>query len=169
MKGVRDTDRGYRKVITNIGILDHNITVGVHADEGAAVHRDGGGMTIAEIAKAHEFGIPEGAGPTDQDPSAILPERSFIRSWVDQDGGEFLNEISHQCNAVAAGKKTAPVAAKQLAVRAEGQVKKRMIRGEITPKLSEATIAARIDNSAIPLVDSGQLVASVQGRAEPVK
>lgn len=166
---VRDIDRGYRKVITNIGILGHDITVGVHGDDGATVHRQGEGMTIAEIAEAHEFGIPEGAGPTDQDPRAILPERSFVRSWADEQGGEFLKEISHQCQAVAAGKKTAPVAAKQLAVRAEGQMKKRMIRGEITPPLTKYTIEHRIAQSATPLVDTGQLVGKVEGRAEAKK
>lgn len=162
---VRDVDRGYRKVLTNLAILGHDISVGVHGDDGAEVHKEGDGMTVAEIAEAHEFGIPEGAGPTDEDPNAILPERSFVRSWADEQGGEFLKEISHQCRAVAAGKKTAEVAAKQLAVRAEGQMKKRIIRGEITPPLAEKTIELRTKQSATPLDDTGQLVATIEGRA----
>ncbi len=56
---MRDTDKGYRRTVEAIRTLRGHLTVGVHAEEGAAPHGDGS-ATVAEIAVLTEYGSADG-------------------------------------------------------------------------------------------------------------
>lgn len=70
--GVRDTDRGMGRLLEGLAELEGGvrITVGVHADDGAAPHRGSGG-TVADVAAATELGTADEA------------PHSFVRATID--------------------------------------------------------------------------------------
>lgn len=138
------------------------VTVGVHGDD---AQRKDDSETNPEIGAKHEFG------------SGHIPERSFLRSTVD--GGkpmEFAEQISAK---VARGQMSADRAAQQIGVVTVGEVKQ-TIAAKIPPPLSEQTIKRRLEkgahggglaslgNSTTPLIDTGQLVQSIQYKVEGV-
>jgi hypothetical protein len=131
------------------------ITVGVHAEEGGEAHRaandTGAPLTNADVATFHEFG------------TSTIPQRSFIRAWYDEDQEFIRTTLQKQMGLVVAGKLTTEVASERIALAFEGAVKKRISRG-IPPPLQPETIARK--GSSRALVDTGQLRASIRGRAE---
>lgn len=73
MSRVRDSDRGMSSLVGVLAELERGVkvTVGVHADTGAAPHRGASGATVGEVATFAEFG-------TD-----VEAPRSFLRSVID--------------------------------------------------------------------------------------
>lgn len=73
MSVVRDSDRGVSKLVALLTELERGVkvTVGVHADTGAAPHRGASGATVGEVATFAEFG-------TD-----VEAPHSFLRSVID--------------------------------------------------------------------------------------
>lgn len=149
------------------------ITVGVHGEDGADVHRGGGfaedgalepgsrALTIAEVAAFHEFGVPPFQLPS----GAIhpgIPQRSFIRAWFDESQDFIRETLRSQMSQVVAGKLPVEKAMARMALTFEGSVKQRIARG-IAPALSRVTIERK--GSSKPLIDKGQLRAAVRGKA----
>lgn len=139
------------------------VTIGVHGDN--AQRNDDSEFTNPQIGAVHEFG------------SGRIPERSFLRSTVDSGKPmDFAEQVSAK---VARGQMTADRAAQQIGVVTVGEVKQ-TIAAKIPPPLSEQTIKRRLEkgahggglaslgNSTTPLVDTGQLVQSIQYRVEGV-
>lgn len=126
------------------------ITIGVHGDDGAKQHGDEG-ITVADVATWMEFG------------TRTVPQRSFIRGWVDENQTFIRDTLQKQFAAVATGKRTAGVAAERCALAFEGAVKQRISRN-IPPPLAPATIARK--GSSVALIDTGQLRNAVRGKVE---
>jgi hypothetical protein len=144
------------------------ITVGIHGDEGASLKDDAtfeadgaltpnSGLTVAEVAAFHEFGHPRYPEP------GTYPPRSFIRGWFDESVAKNRNLIADQLDLVMRGKLTLEVALERVALKCEADVKRR-IRNRIPPPLAESTKKRK--GSSVPLIDTGQLRASVRGKAE---
>lgn len=138
------------------------ITVGIHADEGDAMHagavfaEDGalepsGDLTVADVATFHEFG------------TRTIPQRSFIRAWFDENQAFIAETLQKQFAQVANGKRPVEQAAERCALAFEGSVKQRISRG-IPPPLAASTIARK--GSSKPLIDTGQLRNAVRGKVE---
>lgn len=148
------------------------ITVGVHGEDGADVHRGGGfaedgaiepgrALTVAEVASFHEFGVPPYQLPS----GAIhpgIPQRSFIRAWFDESQPFIAETLRSQMRQVVAGTLPTEKAMARIALAFEASVKQRIARG-IAPPLSPVTIAMK--GSSKPLIDRGQLRAAVRGKA----
>jgi hypothetical protein len=145
----------------------------VHGTEGAETHaggsfaadgaiEPGSALTVADIARFHEFGV----SPFQLPSGAVhpgIPQRSFIRGWFDE-SQEFIREtLRSRMQLVIAGKLTAEKASAQIALAFEGSVKQRIARG-IPPPLSPVTIALK--GSSKQLVNTGQLRAAVRGKAK---
>lgn len=148
------------------------ITVGIHADAGAEKHvpppssqagaandttaaaaNDTGSradLTVADVATFNEFG------------TSRIPQRSFIRAWVDENADFIQKTIAGQMRLVAAGKLDAETAAERIALACEGSMKQRISRG-IPPPNAPATIARK--GSSKPLIHTGQLRKAIRGRA----
>jgi hypothetical protein len=149
------------------------ITVGVHGSEGADPHAGasfaadgamvpGSALTVADIARFHEFGV----SPFQLPSGAVhpgIPQRSFIRAWFDESQEFIAATLRSQMQQVIAGKLTAETASARIALAFEGSVKERIARG-IPPPLSPVTIALK--GSSKPLIDTGQLRSSVRSRSK---
>lgn len=138
------------------------VTIGVHDDAGA---HGNSAVSVAHLAAIHEFG-------TDR-----IPERSFMRATFDAKRGEYTDLIKTLANDVAVQGQSPELAARKLGVIASNDVK-RTIQDGIEPDLADATKRARDDKAAhggglasmaqtyTPLIDSGQLIASITFRVD---
>lgn len=141
------------------------ITVGIHGAEGDAMHaeatfaEDGAlepssELTVAEVGSFHEFG------------TSTIPQRSFIRAWFDESVAENRELLNSQLKLAIAGKLTLEAALERCALKFEASVRKR-IRARIPPPLAQSTIDRK--GSTTPLIDTGQLVSSIRGKAEVLR
>jgi hypothetical protein len=128
------------------------LTVGVHGEEGGAAH--GEGLTVADVGSFHEFGLG-------------VPQRSFIRGWFDEavGSGELGALLSAQLKLAVAGKVTLDQALERVGLKVEAGVKKRITQ-RIPPPLAPSTIAKK--GSSVPLIDTGQLRASIRAKVDRV-
>lgn len=124
------------------------ISAGVHASEGEASHNSG--ETVLEIAIKHEFGLG-------------VPKRSFIRAWYDEQAKQNADLIRRELRQAAKGVRSFDQAMDRVALKMEASIKRR-IRDGIPPPNSPQTIQKK--GSSTPLVDKGQLRASIRGVAE---
>lgn len=146
---IRDKDNGFRELFARIAKgKPVTVTVGVHAEEGAA---SDGKTTVAEVATYNEFGL----GP---------PERSFIRDWADQHEDRNLNMVRKIAESVVTGKGPTPDQAfDQIGLRFVGEIQAR-ISGGIPPPNAPSTIAQK--GSSTPLINTGQLRSSIRHKVK---
>lgn len=145
-KGVQDRDRGYRNLVRNIRAGEHardGVTVGVHSDTGSYEN----GLSIAEVAAIHEFGD-----------GAHIPERSWLRSYVDANKGKVQAKIRALNVRLARGEITRAQALDQLGGWVAAEVQEH-VRAGIPPPNAESTV--RQKGSSTPLVDSGAFVSAI--------
>jgi phage gpG-like protein len=155
MSTVRDTDKGARALATRLHrAAGSRVKVGVLDDapkeEGEG--RAGGALSLVEVAALHEFGAPP-----------HIPQRSFVRAGVDEN----LPEIRRVQHALAVqvfkGSTELPVALDRLGAKVAALLQNRIARG-IAPENAPSTIARK--ESSTPLVDTGQLRASITWKVE---
>jgi hypothetical protein len=153
---VRDVDRGYRRLLERVRGLARSrleLRVGVQGDEAAAGKEGAGaGLTVGDVAAFHEFGLGHN------------PERSFVRGWFDEALSEHRDRLRAAARDVVDGRADEEQALGLLGVRFVGEVQERISRG-VPPPNAPSTIAAK--GSSTPLVDTGQLRASVSWRVAP--
>lgn len=137
-----------------------SITVGVHGTEGGELHdgatfADDGALelpsdlTVADVASFHEFGTRN------------VPQRSFIRGWFDEQIDVNRELLRTALTEVVSGKRPLQQALERVALKMEANVKRR-IRNRIPPPLKPETIARK--GSSVPLIDTGQLRASIRAK-----
>lgn len=161
---VQDNDRLYRQILGEVAKLRHaSVTIGVH--QSAGVHGDGP-ETVAQIAATHEFGSA----------AQRIPERSFLRSTVDGNPKPMM-EAQKAAGEVCRGKLSAQHCVERIGVVTRDAVKETIL-SKIPPPLSPATVQRRLEkgkhggglaskaDATTPLVDSGQLIASIQFEAK---
>ena len=153
-KGVRfvDRDRGWRRLARALrdSIRNPHVVVGIYGPAAKAPHvgaggSEGEGLTVAQIASIHEFGVG-------------VPERSFIRGTVDARAKEISRMAKRLAAQVLDGRKTTAAALDLLGAYVHGQIIRR-INKRIPPPLAASTI--RRKGSSTPLVDKGQLKGSI--------
>ncbi len=125
-------------------LLASEVEVGILSD---APHTGGeAGESLLDIAQANEFGVG-------------VPERSFLRGWVDERGAEVEKAggklVSKMVNS---SEPSAQRTLDQLGLWSVGQIQKR-IAERIPPPNSPYTI--RKKGSDVPLIDTGQLRSSI--------
>ena len=151
MRGVVDRDRGYKRIMQQaLGVEQLECTVGV---QGADALEDHGGISNVVLAGVHEFGaeIDTGNG------IVSIPERSFIRSTVDENDG-YRSMLRTLGEKVLVGKLTVHKALGLLGEKVTSDIKSRIEAG-IDPPLAASTI--RRKGSSKPLIDSGQLKSAI--------
>ncbi len=128
-----------------------NLTVGIHGDEG---EHEGGGLTVAQLAAIHEFGVG-------------VPERSFLRSGLRASRQRIAK------NMALAGERVLDLSLEPkqaLGLVGEdlvGEIKRRIRDREIAQDLADATIArkertdVRSGFGTGALLDTGQLINSI--------
>jgi hypothetical protein len=140
-------DKIWRELLARVkGIKDAHVKVGFVGDGAAAPN---GGSTNAELAAIHEFGAPR----------ANIPARPFIRPTFDTRRDELVRLQTKLAKDLIAGKIDVTQAMGLLGAWGAGAIKAQVTRnGQFVP-LAVATI--RRKNSSKPLIDSGQMLASV--------
>ncbi len=147
---VTDKDHGYRKMRENLKRASKGggVSVGVHADEGAAPEKSVTGstpVTVLEVAIWNEFGLG-------------VPERSFLRAWVDENASVNKEKLRKAMAMVVRGQKTLEQALELIGLSFQGGLQKKIAAG-VPPANALATIAKK--GSSTPLIDTGQLRQSV--------
>lgn len=147
---IKDVDKGYRDRMKQIDRAKKaSIEVGIMGDAGGDPKKGGPGLTVLDVATFHEFGLG-------------VPERSFIRGWFDVYQETARKQISAMLKSVIAGKRSKSQAMELLGVRWVAEIQKFIATGTNLQPLEEITILRK--GSSVPLVDTGQLKASVTYR-----
>lgn len=146
---IRVDDRVWRKLkgrLDKLGRAGAHVRVGVFSSAGA---HGGSGVSLVEIAAAHEFGAP----------SANVPQRSFIRAGILENREELKRILAKLAKGVVQDRIRVDEALQQLGLWGANAVKRYVTGTNIPPPLAVATI--RRKGSSKPLVDTGQLVNSI--------
>lgn len=142
IKKTKDIDKGYKRILRDLGASDNSkVTVGFHAKD---VERADSDLNVAEIAAIQEYGSEDGT----------IPERSFIRSTVDDNSETYKAFIKESFNLIIAGKLNPITALDRIGIRIRDDVKRKIVALN-TPANAPSTIAAK--GSANPLVDTGTM------------
>lgn len=163
--GVTDRDKGFKKTLANLSAAYPAILVGVLESEGSKPHRlkekgphavQAHPMTVYDIAAIHEFGAPE----------VGIPKRSFIRGYFDESEEKLRKDLAKLIPSIVQGTRTPEEVVNLMGVRMVGQIQARIAK-RIPPPLKQATIDRK--GSSVPLIDTGQLRASITYRLVPGK
>lgn len=143
---VTDKDNGYKKMRANLKRASKGggVSVGIHAQEGAQQH-EGEPATVLDVAIWNEFGLG-------------VPERSFIRAWVDENASENREKLRKAMAMVVRGQKTLEQALELIGLSFQGGVQKKIAAGVPPPNAPE-TVARK--GSSTPLINKGQMRQSV--------
>lgn len=124
---------------------------GVIGEKAAAQHEGAEGLSNADLALIHEFGLG-------------VPERSFIRAAFDANREKYLGIMQRLVRGVYEGKMTIERALGLLAMQAASDIRKLIVEGEgVPPPNAPATIARK--GSSRPLVDTAQMKNAITGAA----
>jgi len=157
MSEVRDTDKGWGRLVEMSQRSDMVVRVGIQGKEAKAPHVDedgvaddegeDGALTNVEIGTIHEYGAP----------SVGIDERSFIRATLDELSAKYVQQARDFGRSVIDGKRTREQALGLFGARVCADIVARIDDGRVKPDISEATKARRRKKSSKPLLDTGQL------------
>lgn len=145
---VIDRDRGYKRLIRNwLALGTRQVLVGVRSRDGFKT-REGDSLNLAGIASANEFGTADGR----------VPERSFLRSTVDENADTYGRMIGRAVLRHLSGQEDIDQGLAKLGARAVGDVQAKIVAID-TPPNAPSTVARKgADN---PLIDTGRLRQSI--------
>lgn len=123
--------------VVRVGVLSGDMAEGDHTN-----------LTLAELAAIHEFGAP----------NANIPERSFIRSTINETKAEAEALCLRLARGIIADRIQLDQALGLLGIWAVAAIQEK-IRSNIEPELKQATIDRK--HSSLALVDTGQLINSI--------
>lgn len=137
---VTDRDNGFKALVARMKFETQGISVGVDSRP-----HDPTGIPTDEIAMAHEFGIG-------------VPERSFLRAWVEDNENVIFGMLRKWAAAIVTGEITYAEAQQRFGEFAVNSIRSRIIRG-IDPPLLPETIDRKETGrfATIPLINTGQL------------
>lgn len=149
-------DLGWNEVIREINRMDKSFTKVGFPSEGSVDNRGSeeayADMSeVATVASVHEFGAPE----------RNIPERSFLRSAVDENRERLAKVQTREAGLVMDGKRTVEVALGRIGEFMKGRVQAKITSGPFEP-LAPQTIAARVRPSEKPLIDTASMRQTVQ-------
>jgi len=146
LSDVKDTDKGLKALLQRCKESKAAITVGVHAEEGAAQYE--GGATVADVATYNEFGTER------------IPARPFLSGWFDANREQISAQLKKAGERIVKGV-AVTLALDVVAQWAAGGVQKGIAQGVPPPN---APSTAKRKGSATALVNTGQLRSSIRGK-----
>ncbi len=147
-----DVDHGAKRLLALV--RDGNklaLKVGVFGDLAAQAAQGGGGLTVGELAAAHEFSIPAGQ------------PRSWLRATLDEQGPTIVNGMSKLYKQVVGGSMQAREALKLTGLAIVGKIQLRIAAG-IPPALAPSYLDRKLEQypgATTPLIASGQFRQSI--------
>lgn len=149
-------DRGYSKIFKTIKEINSNlphVTIGVHEDSGKYDDKD---VTVAEVAFWNEYG------------TRIAPERSFIRSTVNENRAKYIKKTKELWNKVIKNEMTIEKALNQLGFMIAIDIQNKIKTLNSPPNAESTTYRKTFGRSettnkylAKPLIDSALLLRSI--------
>lgn len=177
---VTDRDFGFKDLLGALDDLKGEISVLVGVPGTADEYKDGANQVM--IASVHEFGADikhPGGTPYvlndvgqarfvkkgHADPAGVtkahiisIPERSFLRSTVDEKSNDYAALLAKLVGQVVDGKITPTQALDRLGLTVERDVKRKIVEIKEPPN---AASTIRMKKSSNPLIDTGQLRQSI--------
>lgn len=150
---VTDTDSGFKKITIDLVKLGKSeVLVGVQEGAKTLALSERGriqkpGISIAGYAAKNEFG------------TKTIPQRSFMRSFFDENLNIIEPFIERRYDQIIEGKKTVDQGLGEIGLFLQDGIKTK-IRQIRTPENSKKTIAKK--RSSKPLIDFGNLFASIR-------
>ena len=147
MTEVRDTDKGWGRLVRMAQNAERVVRVGVQGSDGAAAHDEDGaeGLTNLALAIIHEFGVPE----------VGLDERSFMRATLDANADKYTALARKLGKSVLDGTRTLDQALALFGERVRADIAQWINDGKVEPDISDET--KRRKGSDKPLLDTAQL------------
>lgn len=150
-RGVSAKGDGLQKLLKTLSAANKHriVQVGVFAaGKGGDTKKGSPKLTVLEVAIFNEFGLG-------------VPERSFIRGYVDANQARIKEMCRVLSLGVLAGKYDVDHALELLGLKIQGEIQKNISEG-VPPPNAPSTIKKK--GSSTPLVDTGQLRSSVTYR-----
>lgn len=149
----REKDRGWKQILREVRANAGKTYVKVGILDAKADRKSGGAFTNTQIGLVHEFGSRDNR----------IPERSFLRSTFDAKAGAYQDRIKKMCELVTAGKLGFVQGLNLIGAQHAADVKQMITQGGPGnwKKLADSTVAARPKHTTNPLLDTGQLRASI--------
>lgn len=141
---VTDKDMGFKKLAAELSGAG-TITLGVQGKEAEETHGDGP-LTVGQVAAIHELGIR-------------VPERSWLRSWMDVQETRMMSDMARAYQQVIKGQKSRKAAMADVGYQWVVELRDNIRSGKIRPALAAATVARKGHHT--PLLDGGQLMNSI--------
>lgn len=146
-----DRDGGYKALLKRLTAeTGASLEVGVFGEKAAQKH-DNSDLTVGDIAAIHEFGT----ALVWEHP---IPERSWLRGYIDENRPRLEEMVRRLAAAVVAGKLTTEQALDQLGLKVVGEIQTR-IANNIPPPLKQKTIDRK--GSSVALIDTEQFRSSI--------
>jgi len=153
-----EKDRGYNEFMRELKKIKRQpiVKVGFQEEKGNALH-PGGSMgtkplTVVQVATFNEFGTE------DADGNLHVPERSFIRSTMDEKRRELLKVNKKLYRQIAEGTMSTERALKILGIKIKALIQKKITD---LRKPANAPSTIRRKRSSNPLIDTGLMRQSV--------
>lgn len=149
---VRDIDRGWKRIRRQTTLMKRaGVRVGVQSSEPP---RDDG-TSMALVAAANEFGTADGH----------IPERSFLRSTVDENRANYNRIIRRLKDDILSGRRKIWESLSLLGQKVQTDVQ-RKIASNVPPPNAPSTIARK--GSSRTLIDTGALRQSIRYEVDGV-
>lgn len=145
-------DKGYRALMSRAKRGQPTLKVGVYGDAAMVAHEDSE-LTNGELAAIHEFGTED----------QRVPERAWLRGYVDENGARITKMIARISQEVLKGKITPEQGLNLLGLQLVGEIKRRL--PHLSPPLEDETI--RRKGSSATLIDKGQFRSSISHTVVP--
>jgi hypothetical protein len=143
-------DKGAKDLLSRLSqfATPATVKVGILGEKAAQTKSEN--VSVGQVAEWAEFGLGQ-------------PERSWLRGWYDVQGQDIQKALRGAFQSVLTGRATRIQVLTALGERFKGQIQQR-IAGGIQPANAPSTVAKK--GSSVPLIDTGQLRASVSWKID---
>lgn len=158
---VIDIDRGWKRIMREMAQMQRSdlvVDVGHVGSEAEEKHGDGENLTNAQVGTFHELGSKGTSLGRSGAESGAIPERSYIRSTIDEKHGPIARLLERVTRGAIDGKINYKVGLGLAGLKVVAWIKAKIRKG-ILPPLMPSTIARK--GSSKPLIDTGQLIGSL--------
>ena len=146
---VRVVDRGANAVLRNTRGRGHHVDVGVLGSKASAQKAGARSITVADVAEWAEYGIGQ---------------RSWLRAWIDSHEDLINDRIDREVRQVLRGKRTQEQAIARIGVWLQGEIQLNIANFPDNGFKPNAPSTIERKGSSVPLIDKGQLRASISHR-----